>query len=350
MAEKLYQNSEEENFSNYNYEDFVRIIKKDDVINSSKSYKLDEIDLSKENQKENLINSIQSSDITSLSFSQTENLSQTSDNLYIPNDTKQNSVSGNKTEGKNEEKIIDYFFGYENYFRLIFPEKFNEYKISRNYLPKKFKDIDKNVSNENNNNININNIIQNELNNNQEENKVINNNNFQFGNNYYYYPMNGNIMYYLYNNFYINFANIHPPSQDEITDEKIEKEVHTVEKEEEIHKKMKDETESKKDEKSESKDNSNEEGEYEHIYIIKRKNVRNNNNYKKYNKQERPERPKEKRNNIDYNYYNYNNKNNYYYNNNDNYTKFNRNFDNRKKKYKYENIFYNKKYHKEIYY
>ena len=349
MAEKLYQNSEEENFSNYNYEDFVRIIKKDDVINSSKSYKLDEIDLNKENQKENLINSIQSSDMTSLSLSQTENLSQTSDNLYIPNDTKQNSVSGNKTEGKNEEKIIDYFLGYENYFRIIFPEKFNEYKTSRNYLPKKFKDIDKNVSNENNNNININNVTQNEYNNNQEENKVINSNNFQFGNNYYYYPMNGNIMYYLYNNFYINFANIHPPSQDETTDEKIEKEVHTVKKEEEIHKKIQDETEPKKDEKTESKDNSNEEGEYEHIYIIKRKNVRNNNN-KKYNKQERQERPKEKRNNKDYNHYNYNNKNNYYYNNNDNYTKFNRNFDNRKKKYKYENNFYNKKYHKEIYY
>jgi hypothetical protein len=231
--------------------------------------------------------------MTSLSLSQTENLSQTSDNLYIPNDTKQNSVSGNKTEGKNEEKIIDYFFCYENYFRIIFPEKFNEYKTSRNYLPKKFKDIDKNVSNENNNNININNVTQNEYNNNQEENKVINSNNFQFGNNYYYYPMNGNIMYYLYNNFYINFANIHPPSQDETTDEKIEKEVHTVKKEEEIHKKIQDETEPKKDEKTESKDNSNEEGEYEHIYIIKRKNVRNNNN-KKYNKQERQERPKEK--------------------------------------------------------
>ena len=352
MAEKFYQNLEEENFSNYNYEDFVRIIKKDDVINSSKSYKLDEIDYTKENQKENLINSIQSSDMTSLSLSQTENLSQTSDNLYIPNDTKQNNVSGNRTEGKNEVKEMDYFFGYENYFLRIYPEKFDEYKTSRNYLPKKYRDIDKNVSNENNIGININNVTQNEFNNNQEEKKVINSNNFQFGNNFYYYPMNGNIMYYLYNNFYINYANIHPPSSVEITDEKIEKEVPIIKKEEEIKIKPKDEAEPKKEEKTENKNNSDKEGEYEHIYIIKRKNVRNNynNNKKKYNKQERQERPNEKRNNKDYNHFNYNNKNNYHYNNNDSYTRFNGNYNQRKKKYKYENNFYNKKYHKEIYY
>lgn len=184
MEEKNYQNSEEENFSNYNYEEFVRIIKKEDVNTSPKPDKLDEIDYTKENQKENLINSIQSSEMTSMSLSQAENLSQTSDNIYIPNESKQNNLS---PEIKIEEKNVDYFFGYENYFRELFPEKFDEYKTSRNYLPKKQRDPNKNQNYENSfsNSININ-ETQNEFNN-QEENKIDINNNFQFGNNFYYY-------------------------------------------------------------------------------------------------------------------------------------------------------------------
>ena len=349
MEEKNYQNSEEENFSNYNYEEFVRIIKKEDVNTSPKPDKLDEIDYTKENQKENLINSIQSSEMTSMSLSQAENLSQTSDNIYIPNESKQNNLS---PEIKIEEKNVDYFFGYENYFRELFPEKFDEYKTSRNYLPKKQRDPNKNQNYENSfsNSININ-ETQNEFNN-QEENKIDINNNFQFGNNFYYYPMNGNFFYYLYNNFYINYSNIHPPSSSDVEDEKFEKDVHTTKKEEEIQNKIQDETKLKTEEKTGNENNTDKEGEYENIYIIKRKNVRNNyiNNKKKYNKQERQERPKEKKYKNDYNHYNYNNKNNCYYNNNDSYTKFNGNFDKRKKKYKYENNFYSKKYHKEIYY
>ena len=354
MEEKNYQNSEEENFSNYNYEEFVRIIKKEDVNTSPKPDKLDEIDYTKENQKENLINSIQSSEMTSISLSQAENLSQISDNIYIPNESKQNNLS---PEIKIEEKNVDYFFGYENYFRELFPEKFDEYKTSRNYLPKKQRDPNKNQNYENSfsNSININ-ETQNEFNN-QEENKIDINNNFQFGNNFYYYPMNGNFFYYLYNNFYINYSN----AQSSIPPEEIEKhspklDDNAIIKEEEIKKLNKNETEQKIDIKHENKNEKNdEEGEYENIYIIKRKNVRNNYNNnikKKYIKQEKPERPNEKRNNKDYNFYNINNKNNYYYknNNNDNYTKFNGNYDKRKRRFNYENNFYKKKYHKEIYY
>ena len=354
MEEKNYQNSEEENFSNYNYEEFVRIIKKEDVNTSPKPDKLDEIDYTKENQKENLINSIQSSEMTSMSLSQAENLSQTSDNIYIPNESKQNNLS---PEIKIEEKNVDYFFGYENYFRELFPEKFDEYKTSRNYLPKKQRDPNKNQNYENSfsNSININ-ETQNEFNN-QEENKIDINNNFQFGNNFYYYPMNGNFFYYLYNNFYINYSN----AQSSIPPEEIEKnspklDDNAIIKEEEIKKLNKNETEQKIDIKHENKnEKKDEEGKYENIYIIKRKNVRNNYNNnikKKYIKQEKPERPNEKRNNKDYNFYNINNKNNYYYknNNNDNYTKFNGNYDKRKRRFNYENNFYKKKYHKEIYY
>lgn len=354
MEEKNYQNSEEENFSNYNYEEFVRIIKKEDVNTSPKPDKLDEIDYTKENQKENLINSIQSSEMTSMSLSQAENLSQTSDNIYIPNESKQNNLS---PEIKIEEKNVDYFFGYENYFRELFPEKFDEYKTSRNYLPKKQRDPNKNQNYENSfsNSININ-ETQNEFNN-QEENKIDINNNFQFGNNFYYYPMNGNFFYYLYNNFYINYSN----AQSSIPPEEIEKnspklDDNAIIKEEEIKKLNKNETEQKIDIKHENKnEKKDEEGKYENIYIIKRKNVRNNYNNnikKKYIKQEKPERPNEKRNNKDYNFYNINNKNNYYYknNNNDNYAKFNGNYDKRKRRFNYENNFYKKKYHKEIYY
>lgn len=354
MEEKFCQLSEEENLTNYNYEDFVRIIKKDESNTSPKSYKLDEIDYSKENQKENLINSIQSSEVTSISFSQTENLSQTSDNLYIPNDTKQNNLSRNIIEGKNGEKEMDYFFGYENYFRRLYPEKFNEYKISGNFLPKKNRDIDKNISYENNIGTYINNESKKDINNNHEENKVdTNSNSFQIGNNFYYYPMDRNLLYYLYNNFYINYANMHPPSPGDSQKEISKIEYITAKKEEEIQKSNQDESEPKIDEQLDNKNNNEEEGEYEHIYIIKRKNVRNNyhnNNKKKFNKQEKQERPNEKRNHKDNNHYNYNNKNNYYYNNNNSYTKFNRNYDKRKKRFNYENNFYNKKYHKEIYY
>ena len=69
----------------------------------------------------------------------------------------------------------------------------------------------------------------------RNKNKIVfNSNNFQFVNNLYYYPMNGNIIYYLYNNFYINYSNIHPPSSSDVEDEKFEKDVHTTKKEEEI--------------------------------------------------------------------------------------------------------------------
>jgi hypothetical protein len=353
MEEKNYQISEEGNISNYNYEEFIRIIKKEDVNISLKPYKLDEIDYTKENQKENLINSIQCSEMTSMSLSQAENLSQISDNLFLPNELKQNNLP----EIKNEEKNIDYFFGYENYFRGLFPEKFDEYKTSRNYLPKKQRDGNKTQNCENNiyNDVNIN-ETQNELNE-QEENKIDINTNFQFDNNFYYYPMNGNIFYYLYNNFYTNYVN----AQISILPEEMEKKSPKLEdniiiKEEEIEKLNKNETGREMDLKQEYKyqKNNDEEIEYENIYIIRRKNVRNNYNNnikKKFIKQEKSECPNEKKNYKEYNYYN-NNKNNYYYknNNNDNYTKFNGNYDKRKRRFNYENNFYKKTYHKTIYY
>ena len=67
--------------------------------------------------------------------SQIDTLSQTSDSS-IP--------LSNKREKKNsvnkgfvfERKYISFYFGYEEYYRQLMPEKFNEYKKSKNYLSK----------------------------------------------------------------------------------------------------------------------------------------------------------------------------------------------------------------------
>ena len=98
MEEKQCQIPEEENYSNYyNYEEFVRIIKKDDDTDiKTKSNKIEEIE-NKENQKDIFNNnSVQSSDLTSVSFSQIENLSQTSDNIYAPYDIRISNLSENQ--------------------------------------------------------------------------------------------------------------------------------------------------------------------------------------------------------------------------------------------------------------
>ena len=125
MEEKLNQISEEENYPNYNYEEFVRIINKDDNV-ISKHNKFEDNE-NKDYQKEFYFNSTQSSDVTSISFSQTENLSQTSENIFISYDSKQNVELDAQKELKLKERDTNYFSGIENYFRKIYPEFENHY-------------------------------------------------------------------------------------------------------------------------------------------------------------------------------------------------------------------------------
>ena len=68
-----------------------------------------------------------SSDSTSISNSQMENLSQTSEssNIYSSYNLNNNVP---KEFQKEYEEGGNYFFGIENYFLKIMPEKFNEYK------------------------------------------------------------------------------------------------------------------------------------------------------------------------------------------------------------------------------
>ena len=343
MEEKLCQISEEETCSNYNYEEFVRTISKEDKFptNHNKTEKLE----NKYYQKEFLINNIQSCDVTSISLSQTENTSQTSENIF----SNQNGISDNPKETKFNENEFNYYFGVENYFRKIYPEKFDEYKSSRNFLRKNRKDININKFQ---NNLSQTPIEENQMNNN-------NINNFQYGNNLYYYPINGingNIIYCIYNNFYFNFLN----TQSQPTN-KNDKNKANNNTEKNFNQKEEDKKEKEKENFNKIKDNENLkqdkiEDEYESVYIIKRKNNKSNSNSNRKNnkmnfcKTLKQERPKEKRcKEKDYNYHNYNNRNNYYYNN-DNFNKFNGNYDKRRKKFYGENNYYKKKYHKETYY
>ena len=342
MEEKLCQISEEETVSNYNYEEFVRTISKDDKFSTKPNET--EIPDNKFYQKEFLINNIQSNDVNSISLSQTENTSQTSENIF----SNTNIISESPKESKFNENELNYYFGIENYFRKIYPEKFDEYKSSRNFLPKKSKDI------------NINKFQNNLSQSNLEENKTNNNNtnNFQNGNNLYYYPVNGNIIYYIYNNYYFNFLNIQSQSANKKgtnpTDSNTEKN---------SNQKEKDKKEFEKENFNKIKNNENImpekiEDEYQNIYIIKRKNKQNNSNNKSnkgnFYKSSKQERPKEKRyKDKEYkncNYQNYNNNKNSYYYNNDNFNKFNGNYEKRKKRFYGENNYYKNKYHKETYY
>ena len=334
MEEKLCQISEEETCSNYNYEEFVRTISKEDKFptNHNKTEKLE----NKYYQKEFLINNIQSCDVTSISLSQTENTSQTSENIF----SNQNGISENPKETKFNENEFNYYFGVENYFRKIYPEKFDEYKSSINFLPKNRKDININKFQ---NNLSQTPIEENQMNNN-------NINNFQYGNNLYYYPINGingNIIYCIYNNFYFNFLN----TQSQPTN-KNDKNQANNNTEKNFNQKEEDKKEKEKENFNKIKDNENLkqdkiEDEYESVYIIKRKNNKSNSNSNRKNnkmnfcKTLKQERPKEKMcKDKDYNYHNYNNRSNYYYNN----------YDKRRKKFYGENNYYKKKYHKETYY
>ena len=80
-----------------------------------------------------LTNRKKSSDSTSVSISQNENLSQTSESSI----NNHNSISNNIIQkDKKDEEEINYFVGSEDYFFKIMPSKFSEYKKTRNYLPK----------------------------------------------------------------------------------------------------------------------------------------------------------------------------------------------------------------------
>ena len=90
-------------------------------------------------QSLSLSDRIKSSDSTSISLSQTENLSQSSEpSPVIPNINNFQKIYSNENIQKDlfQEEEMNFFYGVENYFLKLMPEKFSEYKKTKNYLPK----------------------------------------------------------------------------------------------------------------------------------------------------------------------------------------------------------------------
>ena len=210
-----------------------------------------------------------SSDLTSNSYTPTDALSQTSE--FIPNDQKQN-----KKINILHENIFNYFNGIENHFKKTEPHKFIEYKYSKNFLKKSADEIidycDYEVSD-----MNI--PYQNQMSKN-----VIDMNNYyaEAINNYYNNIFNGNIIYYIYNNYYINYPYSKSASEivinNKFTKKTENKEIETKEKYQ-----IKKDEEKKEEEEKTKNDNGIEIIKSKKEEIIEDKNERTHYN-KKYSK------------------------------------------------------------------
>ena len=390
MEEKDFQFSEkDQKVSHHNAENFIKTI--NDNINITPSLeKADEIN--NKFNKQIYTKSAHSSDLTSVSFSQADNLSQISDDKLI-------SSNESKLNIKNDIEFIDktlsYFSGYENYFFKVAPEKFLEYKNTRNYLPKRRRKINEyKYKYRENCNINMafpyyNYFDENYWNNNYNYN-TIRNNIFDYSMN----SINGNIFYIAYNNLFFNYPNTQFDNNsnnynNKKEDQKINNENNNNSSDKEIL------NNNNKELKPKENDNDNEveivpinnkkndiiDDEQDSIYIIKKRNYKNNNNHKKtiINKKKEETTITEKKyynhkGYKDYKDYNYNNsntryKNNFYsyndsmpknrmddsykykgkYRDNNYINNINGAFDKRRKNYYVENTFYKKKHHKEIF-
>ena len=308
----------------------------------------------KENQK-NYTKSNHSSDLTSFSNTPTETFSQISENSYHSNDlnTHQNL---NGINGK-----LNYFADVITYFKKTEPAKFYEYKDSKNFLPKRKKEKIQNTSSQYNN---INN--PNSSNNNNEENKMVPVYYIPVDSNTYNNIINGNIIYYVYNNFYFNFSvndnrtendlnkteKKEKAHQDNKTPEKANKKIKETKKEEKIEIKKKDDIEIIKVEKNK--------GNIEDNYYMKKRNKKNNNKSpirKNEDKEIEYYESNRHRNKKDFHLYEdpyeiqtYSSHYKGKYRQYEQYNKFNSNFGGRKKKYFDENKFYKRRYNQPMYY
>ena len=291
---------------------------KSDIISlaSSSSKNIEEIEC-KSNRKEIVSTFSDSTSYTdNLSFS-----SESSFPYYYSNGTQ--SINYNKPNENNGP--INYYEGVENYFKVIMPEKFNEYKKTKNYLPKNL------IKEKSRNFVPKEEEIFKTPNKNKEKNKF-DNTLISFQNNMYN-PLIGNLYFYPSNNFFFNypFININNNETKKNEESKNEKESQ-----------IKNEVNNTKNEDSKEKKDLN---------IIKKKEK-----YQKYNRNSNDEKNQKAyfnnsnkeqifvKNKINYNNHN----NNFYYKNNninisscDNYYKLNDN-----KHWKSKNIRNLNKYNK----
>ncbi len=214
-------------------------------------------------EQDNMIDRKKSSDSTSISLSQEENFSQASEiSLLYPYNSNINTQRTNisRINSNNLCQETNYFYGIENYFFKIMPEKFSEYKNSRNYLPKNNNKVNEEVINEFKNEIVDENKIK------IEDNKF---NNYCMANNFYN-PIYANIFYYTYNNLFFNYQNqnIRNNSNNTYNNSNINKNINQEKKE-----KNKDNIISKEKNKKIEKNFVNSSDEQDlNIYIIKKIN------------------------------------------------------------------------------
>ena len=168
-------------------------------------------------QKEYFIKRRKSSDLTSESICPTDDMSITSENFFIPTEKKQSSYINysNETEEKDEENELDYFYGVKKYFRKTSPEKFYEYKRTRNYISKKSlikkeePKAEKVQSPDRQKEVFI------------PQSNMTYNYPPQFTNNMICFPVFGN-MFYMYNNFFFNINSLQK-EESKVIEEEIKK-------------------------------------------------------------------------------------------------------------------------------
>ena len=295
-------------------------------------------------QKEYFIKRRKSSDLTSVSLCPTDDISITSENFFIQNESKQSSYINDSNEimEKPDENVLGYFYGIEKYFRMMSPEKFHEYKKTRNYLPKRGTPKKEEPKKE---------IIEEPINieiNEQENAKS----NIYPQVPVFCFPVYGNVFYYnyMYNNFFFNNINATQVKHYNISKkESIEevKDIDTTSKPEEEEKRI----EIKKDDDIEiiNKKKYSNKNESDYFGKNKKHQYYNKNQYYKYEDNTYNYKDKHYYNKNIYgneNTYRRNPNTNKYSNNyNEDYKKYNGYNGRRWNKYYYENNFQRKKYY-----
>ena len=289
-----------------------------------------------------------SNDSMSNCGSQNDTLSQTSESslfLSVVNPNKsQTNITSEVTQ--NEKKIeknkkMSFFYGIEEYYRKLMPERFTEYKKSKNFLRKssclKKADLDSNI--EKNEKVNVNNK--------KEENKQSQNTNMlQYQNCFYlscygiFYPVNPAN----FNSFYFNnFSNIFTKNYYKIDKKKANNIAN--EKNEENEKEDEEQNESKQEEEQETtinkeENNENEENKEKDFLIYKSKYKNKRYLYQRYNYKN----PKynyfvSQRYNKKYNKFSYYNSNSFYFEEKSSY--YNSYYSKRRFNNDYDNKYYN---------
>jgi len=238
-----------------------------------------EIKKEKTKDKSTYTRSRQSSDLTSFSYTPSETLSQSSESVFFSYEAK---PSQNTYKSNQKKDMFDYFGEIENYYRKTEPEKFYEYKYTKNYLLKEKKE--KTESTENNkkpNKINKMNIPYQNTNNKYDN--TMNDYLFQIAQNYYQNLFNGNIIYNIYNNFYLNYPFAFSKAQNDLK----EKDDTSNKKETNIPETTAIDKKEQIEEKEEPKEKKEINNDIEIIYVNKKKDKFDENSNRHYSNEDR---------------------------------------------------------------